>query len=569
MSQGVWDRGVQKCGIIRARFEILHDLLAFADFPSHISSRKHGSSAVSAGGTVVADIEAREVFLNEIMATAEQNVMAPQSALPKSQLVPSVISSLLRWLCSVRLGVFLLCLLGLACLIGMLIMQQNVDGFENYYATLTPAQRLVYGKLGFFNIYHVWYFNALLALLSINIILASIDRFPKTWIFFSKPQITVPIRWLKDQKGTVEFDMAETVDETTQKAQALMKENGWKRIRTAGKDGRTFIFGESGAWNRLGAYAVHVGLLTIFLGGFLTSQLGTTGNLPLAPGESSDLIQESVVDLDKVQQVTKRLPFEVTFTDIEQKLIKNDGSLSAGNTIDWITRFTIADETGTHEAMVQMNRPYDYRGYRFFQASYVPMGRARNITIDATPAGQSQSTRLKIDRNGTATLDDGTKIRFAEFRGNFRIGPEDPNEDTSTYPNPAAVLQLTPPGGSVETAYAFGPQMANIPVAGKPVGGYTFRLVDFEKVSDRHILSVQRDPGATVVYVGFALLVATLIAVFFFAHQRVWVVLEAAQGGMTRVITGGHTNRNQNALEEKLTRFAGGFDRADSNPEGR
>jgi cytochrome c biogenesis protein len=309
-------------------------------------------------------------------------------------------------------------------------------------------------------------------------------------------------------------------------------------------------------WNRLGAYAVHVALLTIFLGGFLTAQLGTTGNLPLAPGESSNIMRETVVDLDRVTEITKQLPFDVTFTDIEQQLIRKEGPLSPANTLDWITRFNIRDEGETHSAIAQMNRPFDYRGYRFFQASFVSTGRARNITIAATPADGSAPQDLKIDRDGTATLSDGTLVRFSEFRGNFRIGPEDPNEDTSNYPNPAAVLQVVPPGGTMQIAYAFGPQMANIPIAGKPVGGYTYRLADFEKVADRHILSVQHDPGANIVYIGFTLLFLTLVAVFFFSHQRVWVVLERDEAGKSSVSTAGNANRNQNAFDDKFRRFA-------------
>jgi cytochrome c biogenesis protein len=485
------------------------------------------------------------------MSTAEENIIAPPAAAVPRTTGEPVLSRFVRFASSVRLGVILLCMLALACLIGMLIMQQNVDGFENYYAALTPAQRLLYTRLGFFDIYHVWYFNALLALLSLNIILASIERFPKTWKFVSKPQITVPLRWLSEQPAHAEVESALSPDD----AEAVMRSFGWKRIRRIEKGNSTFVFAESGVWNRLGAYPVHVALLTIFFGGFLTAQLGTTGNLPLAPGESSDLIRENVVNLDRVTEMTKQLPFQVTFTDIEQKLIKNDGPLSAPNTLDWITRFTIDDGGEKTEAMVRMNRPYDYRGYRFFQASFVQIGRARNIVVDVTPTGAMESKRVKIDRGGAATLADGTVIRFAEFRGNFGIGPEDPNEDTSAYPNPAAVLSVVPAGGTLQTAYAFGTQMSNIPIASKPVAGYTYRLVDFEKVSDRHILSVQRDPGSNVVYIGFVLLFLTLVAVFFFSHQRVWVVFTENNDGSTSVVTAGNVNRNQNAFQDKFSRF--------------
>ena len=276
--------------------------------------------------------------------------------------------------------------------------------------------------------------------------------------------------------------------------------------------------------------------------------------MPLTPGEPTNLMYDTVVNLDKTDQVTKQVPFEIYCTDIQQKLIKKDGPINAMNTIDWITRFTIKDETGTHDAMVQMNKPFDYRGYRFFQASFIPTGRARNISVKVT--GESGNAQMiTIPRDGTATLDDGTIIKFDEFRGDFTIGKEDPNEDTSDYPNPGAVLQVIKPGSAPQQAYAFGEQMAAIPVANKPVAGYKFQLVDFEKVGDQHILAVQRDPGATVVYVGFGLLFLTLVGVFFFSHQRVWAAIEPnAEGGAT-VTFGGHANRSVNAFDEKFNRF--------------
>src|SRR3982751_869578 len=75
------------------------------------------------------------------------------------------ITKLLNLLSSVRFGVVLLVLLVIASMIGMLIQQQSVENFNLYYAELTPSQQLLWGKLGWFDIYHVWYFNALLLVL--------------------------------------------------------------------------------------------------------------------------------------------------------------------------------------------------------------------------------------------------------------------------------------------------------------------------------------------------------------------------------------------------------------------
>jgi len=490
------------------------------------------------------------------MSTAEHLVTRGTAAAPvRNHPDTSIFAKFLRFVCSVRFGVGLLILLGLACFIGMVVMQQNLQGFDRYFAELTPSQRLVYGRLGLFDIYNAWYFNALLAVLSLNIILASIDRFPRTWKYASKPTVSVPLRWLREQKQTAEFTMQADPALAGSAAAEAIKEAGWRRTTTAEKNGVTFIFGQSGLWNRFGAYSVHVGLLTIFLGGFMTAQLGTGGSMPMAPGQSGNLIYETVVNLDQASQVTKQLPFEVACIDTQQRLIKKEGSLSAMNTIDWVTRFTITDETGTHEASVQMNTPFDYRGYRFFQSSFTPIGRARNITLSAVPVDGGEAREMTIPRGGSQTLADGTTIAFTEFRGNFRMGNEDPNEDTSTYPNPAAVLQVSQTDGTRHAAYAFPATAGDIPVAKKPVAGYTFQLVDFEKVSDQHILAVQRDPGALIVYIGFLILVITLIAVFFFSHQRVWAAIEDIGDGKSRITFAGNTNRNGNAFEIKFARL--------------
>lgn len=469
----------------------------------------------------------------------------------------SLFSRFLELLCSVRFGVILLILLGLLCFLGMIIMQQNVDGFEHYYAELTPAQKLVYGSLDLFDIYHSWYFNALLLILSFNIVLSSIDRFPKAWTFISKPKLDASAKWLKGQTPHDSFETeSDSAGTLAAKIAESAKKTGWRKTVITEKGGKTFVFAQSGAWNRLGAYAVHVGLLTIFLGGFMTGQFGNTGQMALQPGQSSNQIYEFVSNLDQLNQVTKQLPFEVICTDIQQKLIKNDESISAMNTIDWLTRIQIRDETGVTDAVVQMNRPFDYRGYRFFQSSFVATGRARNINLRLTAANGGATQDVTIPRNGTVSLADGTQIRFVDFRGNFSLGKENPNEDTSNYPNPAAVLQVTPVGGTTQTAYAMGEKMANIPIASKPIAGYTYRLTDFEKVADQHILSVQRDPGANVVYVGFILLSLTLVLVFFFSHQRVWALVEKVSDGKFTVTLGGHTNRNQTPFGEKFKRFA-------------
>jgi cytochrome c biogenesis protein len=473
----------------------------------------------------------------------------------------SILTRFLALLSSVRFGIILLVLLVIAAMIGMLIMQQNVEGFEKYYAELTPSQKLLYGSLGFFDIYHSWYFNALLLTLSLNIVLASIDRFPTAWRYITRKKLDASRAYLLNQEQHATLSLkSESLQDAAERIGAACRSFGLKPTITE-KNGRAHVFAERGAWNRLGAYAVHVALLTIFLGGFLTANFERTGQMPLKPGETTSQMTNLVFRLDEVARVPVELPFSVTCTDIQQKLIRKDGPILASNTLDWLTRIKIKDEYGEREALVHLNDPYDYRGYRFFQASFHPMGSARHITLRLTPQNGGPAQEVTIKRDGSATLPDGTRLDYVDFFPDFRLIGGKPASETTDYNNPAAQLTVTTPAGERKTAFAFAREVPDGMPVGAPVAGYRFRLVDFEKVSLWHTLQIQKDPGKTPFYVGGALLILTLAGVFFFSHQRVWAIVEARGPKRYEVVLGGHTNRNKLGFEDrfkKLVVAAGG-----------
>ncbi|MEZ5308013.1 MAG: cytochrome c biogenesis protein ResB [Pyrinomonadaceae bacterium] len=458
---------------------------------------------------------------------------------------------------SVRLGVVLLVLLVVLSFTGMLIMQQNVDGFERYYQNLGATTQYLFRKLSLFNIYHSWYFNALLLLISLNIILASIERFPKTWRIATKPNPTVPLRWLLSKEHRV-IRKTETDDAVLEsKITDSLKRNGFANPQTNRKGNAVYIFAERGRWNRLGAYAVHVALLTIFTGGFLTAWFGFSGNIPVSPGQSFGAMNEMFFSLDQMQQSERRLPFEIHCTDISQKLVRNDGPITSSNTIDWITEFDIKDEYGIRHAKVSLNQPFDYRGYRIFQASSVPLGKARKISLTATSV-DGTSTKIEIDRNGSAELGDGTTVRLADFRGAFDLGKEVQGNDSASYKNPGAILQVMPKNGKTETAYALA-NTADDPLGNRYIAGYRFALDGFEKVGSQHVLSIQRDPGALIVYIGFALLAISLTAVFAFSHKRIWVTYQTETADC-EIVFGGDSNRNKASLSASIDAIARDFD---------
>jgi len=513
------------------------------------------------------------------MSVAEEILKDQATEVSRQQTAP-IVNRVLDFLSSVRFGVVLLCVLVLLSLIGMLIIQQNVNGFDAYFASLTPAEKTVYGSLGLFDIYYSWYFKFLLLVLSLNIVLASIDRFPKVWkAYILKPKLTASSDWLLKQKQSAVLKIhGETEQEVAEKINQVFKDNGFS-ARTVKSNNVTYaldehgnknfsditskthlaVFGESGKWNRFGAYIVHVFLLTLFLGHFVALQTGFDADVRMMPGQTTNEIQKIEFNLDKQERFAIGLPFTINCTDIEQKLIDPKGSIEINNTLDWRTQVKIDDpQYGETVADVSLNKPFSYRGYRFFQASAITVGSARNMTLQLTPQNGGEPVNVNLMRNGSANLPDGTKIDYEAFFPDFVLAGGKPDTRSADYNNPVVKLNVTAPDSEKKSVYAFGAKIPDTIPIGAPVAGYKWRLGGFEKSPLAHVLSIKYDPfdAAFVAwYIGGFGLIGALCFVFFVSHKRIWATIDEKNENSFEVVLGGNTNRNEQGFEDKVNKI--------------
>jgi cytochrome c biogenesis protein len=525
------------------------------------------------------------IFLYK-MSAVEESIKTKEIVKPKTE---PILNRVLDFLSSVRFGVVLLCILVFLSVLGMLFIQQNVQGFEASYAMRTPAEKFVYGYLGLFDIYHSWYYILLLLLLSLNIILASIDRFPSAWKYISQPKLTATRGWLLNQNQNAVIQMTgETESEIAKKIGETFEQNGFKpraaeetvTFYATDEEGKKdfsrteskkylYVFGERGKSNRLGAYIVHVFLLTLFMGHFLALQTGFDADIRLTPdtnpailrdfnvAQKTDAIQLIEINLDKQERYNVQLPFSITCTEIEQKLIDPNGSIEINNTLDWRTQIRIDDPAyGQTIADVSLNKPFTYRGYRFFQASAITMGSASAMTLELTPEKEgAPPVTVKLKRNETAELPDGTKIAYSTFVPDFVMQGGQASTRSGEYNNPAAILDVTSPGGATQKVFAFAAKLPdNAPIAA-PKAGYRWHLATYEKSPLAHVLSIKYDPFNSAFiawYVGGIGLICALIFVFFISHKRIWAMIEKKGENEFEVVFGGNANRNHLAFEDKF-----------------
>jgi cytochrome c biogenesis protein len=496
------------------------------------------------------------------MSTAEDTIKSSSTVRPRSA---PILNRALDAISSVRVGVVTLCILVVLSMAGMLIMQSNVEGFDAYYVSLTPAEKTVFSALGLFDIYHSWYFYLALLFLCLNIILASIDRFPSAWSYIVKPKLKASKHWLLDRREHETIELDGDVDAAVKTVESQMKAAGLKTMITAAH-GLTTIFGESGKWNRLGAYIVHVALLTLFLGHFVFLTTSFDADVRMIPGAKTDSIQLIRYNVDsnvgfRRDRYNVKLPFTMECTDIQQRLINENGSIDVTNTLDWRTQLKIDDpEYGVTVEDASLNKPLFYRGYRFFQAQTIPIGHARNVTLELTPQAGGEPIRTSIQRMGTTTLDDGTKVEYANFQPDFTMGAGgEPDTRSGDYNNPVALLNVTPPGATTIRVFAFANKLPdNAPIAA-PKAGYKWRLAEFEKSPLAHVLAIKYDPfNASIIawYFGGFGLVGALMFVFFISHKRLWAHIEKRDDGKIELVLAGEANRNHMGFSDKFKKIA-------------
>jgi cytochrome c biogenesis protein len=378
-----------------------------------------------------------------------------------------LVARILNLLRSVPFGVVLLALLIIACMIG--------------------------------DIYHTKFFNLTLALLSLNFILASIDHLPEAWAYILRKQVTASptFAMAQDFKEKIELPILgrEQLIERAAAAAGALKFT----LHITPQMTTATIFAERGAWNRLGAYALHVALMMIFASGLWDHYLGYAGRMWIEPEKRTDKMVPHMFEVvnstaqHAADGVVLQLPFTVEGLDIQQKLFNENMSIDIGNTVDWITRVRIHDhETGQKvEAVIHMNNPFEYRGYRFLQAAISPLRNARTINLKVMPASGGASEEVTLGRNGNVKLSDGTQLRYFEFNPSFAVNASrEERIASSEYVNPAAHLAYIKPGGEQGEMWAFTTgfidKISNAPFAPffkskfGDAGPYRLVMTDFE-----------------------------------------------------------------------------------------
>jgi hypothetical protein len=150
-----------------------------------------------------------------------------------------------------------------------------------------------------------------------------------------------------------------------------------------------------------GFVMAHLGVLLILLGSLVSLHFGLDASLALYEGETSRWLEMPSAEAG-TQGRGLALPFDVTLLDFRSD--KYPGSQMAAT---YESHVRVQDpEKGTFEHHISMNQPLRYRGYVFFQASFVE-GRPMMSVLSV-----AQAPGLPVVYLGTALLCAGVGWMF-------------------------------------------------------------------------------------------------------------------------------------------------------------
>jgi cytochrome c biogenesis protein len=441
-----------------------------------------------------------------------------------------------RTIASIQTGVVLLILVVIFAAVGTIVLQRPVTEPDEMQRAYSPQALQILDKVGLTDVFHSWWFLGLVLLVSICIVAASIDRFPNSWRYFSRPY-KYPDESFRRASHPQKLLAVADEESGLVAAERALHSLGYKPERVVHED-HFSIFAERSRISEIAVYIVHASLLLIFLGTVVDGLWGWRGTLNLNEGETSNIVE--------LRDGTARtLPFAIRCDAAGQENYKD------GTPKKWWSKLAVVEGgRDVQKKEIVVNDPLFYSGVRFYQSSYGPNGKVDKLLLVATPSkGSGEKQEVGLAVNDTVPLDADTTVRFAEFFPDYAVQDGQVYRKSNQLENPAAHLVVTSQSAGKDFDVWF-PEIER--VADNSKAPYQFQATDL-KMGYFTGLQVSHEPGQWGVWSGVVLMVVGLAFVFYLVHMRFWVApVRDPKTGKHSLWIGGSANRNRDAFEQRF-----------------
>ena len=438
----------------------------------------------------------------------------------------------LSFLSSLKLTFTLLLIIALASILGTVIPQEYEGGQS--FSHLSPGLVKAFNSLQLFDMYHSVWFIILMCLLSLNLIVCSVNRFPTSWKLFRKiPSLDrgKPFEKLPPDRVLV---IERKRDEVIERLENLLLRR-YRRVRRSDTANTTLFQGEKGAYSHFGVYIIHTSILIVIAGAIIGSLLGFKAFVNLPEGEST-----STVYLRR-QRGIKKLDFSVRCDKFSIAYYDNGMPKEYRSDLSFLK-----NNKAIYQGPLLVNHPITFNGIRFYQASYgsVPGGQAY-ITIKK---GNGEETTITVKLKDSFYLEEkDARVTILRIEDNImdmgqavllNIQSSEGTMRLWVFKDIERIKEGIP--GLFKKVPKFNPGLFE---------PYYFKLNNIETKYYTG-LQLSHDPGASIVAIGSFFIIIGFIVTFFSSHKRLWVRLDE-QEGRTRIMVSATSNKDPVGLRRE------------------
>jgi cytochrome c biogenesis protein len=417
---------------------------------------------------------------------------------------------ILPLLADLRLAIILLLLIALFSISGTVIEQgQSIEFYQSNY----PEKPALFGFLtwkvlilaGLDHVYRTWWFLAILVLFGTSLTACTFTRqlpalkMARNWRYYERPE------QFNKLALSAELPINSLDDLTT----VLTKNN----YRVFTEDDK--IYARKGIVGKIGPIIVHASMLIILVGAIAGSLAGFFAQ-EMVP--SGDIFQvKNVIDAGPLSapMIPQDWSVKVNRFWIDYK---PDGKID-----QFYSDLSVLDKNNQEvdRQTIYVNKPFRYGGVTMYQADWA-IARL-NARVNRSPVFQLPMALLDTGGKGKLwgtwvptkpDLSEGVSVIAKDLQGTVVV-----------YDTQGKLVGSVREGSSIE------------------VNGLTLFI---DQLVGSTGLQIKADPGIPIVYLGFGLLMLSVI-MSYFSHSQIWALKSA-----DRLYIGGKTNRANVVFEREL-----------------
>lgn len=427
--------------------------------------------------------------------------------------------TLLVYTANVRMAQFYMFTLAVAVFIGVVVPQKSAGEMPAFDEIQKLSDKILF-ILGFYDVFHAWWFYLFIAAFSLSIISVTFVRIIPSLRFKLSPNGRA-----LSLEGMHNVQYQATINNATiEQAKQVLKKHKYGNFEEFSDLEPGIITTDKGRYTKWAALGTHIGMMIIMLGA-LIGFLGFRDSVDVMPGDSFQVPPPK-------GEVVKNMDFAVHLKDfwIDHR---PDGSVRQFNSI-----LEVTDKQGNKvlDKHIWVNEPLKYHGVYFYQSTYGLQGvtikidgKPANMLFQPIPSGSLLTQIFKVG-NGQYYL--------------YTQGNNKPIFLLEAIENETGAIKDVKPWGS----FTF--QGDTFTVG----GGHQIMIDDLIYFSG---IDVKYDPGIPVIWAG-CIIISIMIMIAFMPHQQIYFIQQG-----NNLFIAGRTNKGKyhfdkefNTIVEELTNLS-------------